>query len=121
MSRNLRFISVALKASLVLLASKFAFADGNLQKVNQVPLIAVSPFSKPSYVSHTAGDHTSILAMIEKRFMPGVHPTRRDEFADDLEGLFNFDTSPSLNTSVGTAKPPQDDCAPTSLDRVKVR
>lgn len=87
----------------------------------RVPLIAVSPFSKPSYVSHTPGDHTSILAMIEKRFMPGVHLTRRDEFANDLEGLFNFDTSPSLNTAVGAAKPPQDDCTPTSLDRVKIR
>ncbi len=87
----------------------------------RVPMIAVSPFSKPSYVSHTPGDHTSILAMIEKRFMPGVHLTRRDEFADDLEGMFNFDTSPSLNTPVGQAKPPQDDCTPTPLDRVKVR
>jgi len=59
--------------------------------------------------------------MIEKRFLPGVHLTRRDEFANDLEGMFNFDTSPSLNTPVGQAKPPQDDCTPTSLDRVKVR
>ena len=87
----------------------------------RVPMIAVSPFSKPSYVSHTPGDHTSILAMIEKRFMPGVHLTRRDEFADDLESMFNFDTSPSLNTPVGQAKPPQDDCTPTPLDRVEVR
>ena len=87
----------------------------------RVPLIAVSPFSKPSYVSHTAGDHTSILAMIEKRFMPGVHLTRRDQYANDLEGMFNFDTSPSLNTPVGSAKPPQDDCTPTALDRVKLR
>jgi phospholipase C len=78
----------------------------------RVPLIAVSPFSKPSYVSHTAGDHTSILAMIEKRFMPGTHLTRRDEFANDLEGMFNFDTSPSLNTAVGSAQPPKDDCTP---------
>ena len=28
----------------------------------RVPLIAVSPFSKPHYVSHTTGDHTSLLA-----------------------------------------------------------
>lgn len=80
----------------------------------RVPLIAVSPFSKPSYVFHIPGDHTSILAMIEKRFMPAVHLTRRDEFANDLEGMFNFDTSPSLNTPVGSAKPPQDDCTPTT-------
>ena len=78
----------------------------------RVPLIAVSPFSKRSYVSHTVGDHTSLLALIEKRFMPGVHLTRRDEYANDLEGMFDFDTSPSLNTPVGQAKPPQDDCTP---------
>lgn len=35
----------------------------------RVPLIAVSPFSKPHYVSHTVGDHTSLLAFIEKRFL----------------------------------------------------
>jgi len=87
----------------------------------RVPMIAVSPFSKPSYVSHTPGDHTSILAMIEKRFMPGVHLTRRDEFANDLEGMFNFDTSPSLKTPVGSAKPPQDDCTPAPLDKGEVR
>ena len=87
----------------------------------RVPLIAVSAFSKPSYVSHTPGDHASILAMIEKRFLPGVHLTRRDEFANDLEGMFNFDASPSLNTPVGQAKPPHDDCTPTPLDRVKIR
>src|SRR5262249_6184663 len=35
----------------------------------RVPIIAVSPFTKPSYVSHTVGDHTSLLAFIERRFM----------------------------------------------------
>jgi phospholipase C len=35
----------------------------------RVPFLAISPFSKQHYVSHTVGDHTSILAFIEKRFM----------------------------------------------------
>ena len=78
----------------------------------RVPLIAVSPFSKPSYVSHTIGDHTSLLALIEKRFMSGVHLTRRDQYANDLESMFDFDHSPSLNTAVGAAQPPQNDCTP---------
>ena len=56
----------------------------------RVPFIAVSPFAKPHYVSHTVGDHTSLLALIEKRFMsqnpgdrrrqeegPSPHPARR--------------------------------------------
>jgi hypothetical protein len=37
----------------------------------RVPFIAVSPFAKPRYVSHTVGDHTSMLALIEKRFLSG--------------------------------------------------
>jgi phospholipase C len=83
----------------------------------RVPLIAVSPFSKPSYVSHTTGDHTSLLAMIEKRFMSSgvgstVYLTKRDHDANDLEGMFDFDHSPSLNTPVGSAQPPQKDCTP---------
>src|SRR5215470_20058714 len=51
----------------------------------RVPLIAVSPFSKPQYVSHTVGDHTSLLALIEKRFLASggspLHLTRRDRSA----------------------------------------
>jgi phospholipase C len=83
----------------------------------RVPLIAVSPFSKPSYVSHTTGDDTSLLAMIEKRFLSSsigttVYLTRRDHDANDLEGMFDFDHSPSLNTRVGSAQPPQNDCTP---------
>src|SRR5215469_4724162 len=82
----------------------------------RVPLIAVSPFSKPAYVSHTTSDHTSLLAMLEKRFLSNststVHLTRRDQYANDLENLFDFDTSPSLNTAVGEAEPPQNDCTP---------
>jgi phospholipase C len=82
----------------------------------RVPLIAVSPFSKPSYVSHTTGDHTSLLKMIEKRFMSTggstVHLTSRDQYASDLEGMFDFEHSPSLNTPVGSALPPTNDCTP---------
>src|SRR5215831_8844098 len=49
MSRNLRFISMALKASLVLLASKFAFADGNLQKVNHIIIVMQENHSFDNY------------------------------------------------------------------------
>jgi hypothetical protein len=50
----------------------------------RVPFIAVSPFSKPAYVSHV-GVHTSILALIERRF-PTINGgvtlrlTKRDQF-----------------------------------------
>ena len=66
-----------------------------------MPLIAVSPFSKVAYVSHAVGDHTSLLALIEKRFLgPGIHLTRRDQYANDLEDMFDFEHSPSLKTIV---------------------
>ncbi len=82
----------------------------------RVPFIAVSPFSKPSYVSHVAGDHTSMLALIEKRFLNfggrPLHLTKRDQNANDLESMFDFNDSPSLNTPVGQAQPPTNDCTP---------
>jgi phospholipase C len=94
----------------------------------RVPFMAVSPFSKPHYVSHTVGDHASILAFIEKRFLStGTSDGRgdqdneevtrqfltlRDKHAHTLEDLFDFDGSPSLNTSITPAAPPAQDCTP---------
>ena len=83
----------------------------------RVPLIAVSPFSKVAYVAHVVGDHTSLLALIEKRFLgPGIHLTRRDQYANDLEDMFDFEHSPSLKTQVELAQPPQNDCTKIRLD-----
>ncbi len=91
----------------------------------RVPFVAISPFSKPSYVSHTVGDHTSILALIETVFMtPTIpaeddddemdhpHLTKRDQHASPLFDMFDFDRAPSLNTSIGKALPPANDCTP---------
>jgi len=85
----------------------------------RVPFIAVSPFSKPSYVSHTVGDHTSMLALIERRFLTisGVtqHLTKRDQYANPLEDMFDFENSPSLGTPLTQAAPPANDCTPLQL------
>lgn len=87
----------------------------------RVPFIAVSPFSKPHYVSHTVGDHTSILALIEKRFFrlgqeaandQQTFLTRRDRNADTLEDMFDFNHSPSLRTAVPPTPPSFTDCTP---------
>jgi phospholipase C len=84
----------------------------------RVPFMVVSPFSKPHYVSHTVGDHTSLLAFIEKRFLSfddddgRLHLTKRDQHANTLEDMFDFEDSPSLNTPVGQALPPANDCTP---------
>jgi phospholipase C len=79
----------------------------------RVPFVAISPFSKPHYVSHTVGDHASLLAFIERAFLPGgAHLTRRDLEADPLEDVFDFDAAPSLGTPVSSAAPPANDCTP---------
>jgi phospholipase C len=83
----------------------------------RVPLVAISPFAKPRYVSHAVADHASILALIETRFLAaagGGHLslTARDQDAFDLEDLFDFDAAPSLDTAIGRALPPADDCTP---------
>lgn len=88
----------------------------------RVPLLIVSPFAKPHYVSHTIADHASLLAFIEERFLndsppiggPGrLHLTLRDQHADALQDLFDFENVPSLNTPVIEAQPPTTDCIPS--------
>jgi phospholipase C len=85
----------------------------------RVPFLVVSPFAKPHYVSHTVGDHASLLAFIEQRFLtPGggggarAHLTLRDQYADSLVDLFDFENAPSLNTPVIQAQSPVTDCTP---------
>jgi phospholipase C len=82
----------------------------------RVPFMVVSPFAKPHYVSHTVADHTSLLAFIEERFLSSggtrLHLTLRDQSADPLLDLFDFDNAPSLNTAVTAAQLPTVDCTP---------
>ncbi len=55
----------------------------------RVPMVAISPFSKKGFVSHTVYDHTSILRFVENRFdLPAL--TARDANADPMLGLFDF-------------------------------
>ncbi len=62
----------------------------------RVPLVAISPFAKAHYISHRASDHTSILTLIENRFLDGDRLTARDAAADNLQDLFDFDHPPSI-------------------------
>ena len=80
----------------------------------RVPFLVVSPFAKPHYVSHTVGDHASILGFIEERFLNGyrAHLTLRDQYANTLTDLFDFDNAPSLSTHAIQAQPPAMDCTP---------
>lgn len=71
----------------------------------RVPLIAISPFAKPSYVSHVVGDHTSILRLIEERFTGGKHLNQRDAATSDLADMFDFVNAPSKNAVISVAAP----------------
>jgi phospholipase C len=70
----------------------------------RVPTIVISPYARPHYVSHAVYDHTSILRLLEARFlMPAM--TARDANADPLLDLFDFSkpsfaTPPSLPSAV---------------------
>jgi phospholipase C len=61
----------------------------------RVPMIVISPWARPSFVSHTARDYTSILRLIEDRFhVPPL--TLRDANADNMMEFFNFSGAPPL-------------------------
>ena len=55
----------------------------------RVPLIVVSPYARPHFVSHVVSDHTSIMRFVEARFgLPAM--SARDANADPLYDLFDF-------------------------------
>jgi phospholipase C len=73
----------------------------------RVPLIIVSPFAKPHFVSHTPMDYTAVLKFVEKRFnLPSL--TQRDAVQPDMGEFFDFVNVPNLN-------PPMPATQPTSL------
>lgn len=75
----------------------------------RVPLMVVSPFAKPHYVSHTKKDWTAILAFIEKTF--SVPPlTARDKYwldNGDMSEFFDFTNASLLKAPDGATPWPQ--------------
>jgi phospholipase C len=72
----------------------------------RVPLVVISPFAKPHFVSHTRRDYTAILAFIEKTFnVPAL--TARDAFwldpSRDMSEFFDFTTPALLKAPNGQA------------------
>jgi|SRR5579864_3646885 len=87
--------------------------DGNLGTFNQsgfrVPLIVVSPWLKPHFVSHVPRDLTSILRLIEVRFgVPAL--TMRDASADDMTEFFDFASPPQLTPPALPLQPTNGTC-----------
>ncbi len=63
--------------------------DGFARYGFRVPTVVVSPYAKRSYVSHTVYDHTSILALVERKFnLPAI--TLRDANANDVTDFLDL-------------------------------
>jgi phospholipase C len=78
----------------------------------RVPFILVSPWGKPSFVSHVPREFGSILAFIESRF--NLQPlTARDAAADNMSELFDFN-SPARTAIPNLPEQPKNGvCDPT--------
>jgi len=75
----------------------------------RVPVVVVSPYARPHFVSHRVHDHTSILRFIETRFdLPAL--TRRDANAFPMLEFFDF-------RHKAFRKPPSLPLASLDLDR----
>jgi phospholipase C len=75
----------------------------------RVPCVIVSPWARPNYVSHQVFDHTSICALVEKKWnLPAL--TRRDANARNLLDMLDLQTPafahpPKLAQPLLTAHP----------------
>jgi phospholipase C len=74
----------------------------------RVPLVVISPFAKPHYVSHTVADHTAILKFIEDRYgLPRL--SARDAAQPNLDEFFDY-SSPNLNPPTPPTQPTNGPC-----------
>jgi phospholipase C len=70
----------------------------------RVPIVVMSPFSKPHFVSHTVRDHTAVLKFIEERF--GLAPlTRRDAASPSMWEFFDLSSAPFMTPPTLPAQP----------------
>lgn len=59
----------------------------------RAPLIIISPYAKPGYVSHTVYEQSSVLKFVERRYH--LQPlTARDAAASDMLDSFDFNQPP---------------------------
>lgn len=75
----------------------------------RLPVVVVSPWTIPHFVSHVARDHTAILKFIETRFsLPPL--TSRDDASDNMTEFFNFSSPSYLTPPTLPAQPTSDSC-----------
>jgi phospholipase C len=85
----------------------------------RVPMIVVSPYAKPAYISHVTHDFGSILKFVESTFnLPSLEYA--DATADDLSDCFNFSQTPitfqTINAPLQASYFLNDRRAPTNPD-----
>lgn len=76
----------------------------------RVPLIVISPYAKPQYISHVNHDFGSVLKFVETNFSLGeIDPTLgfADSRSDDLSDCFDFTQTPLVFTPIQAPKDAQ--------------
>ena len=87
--------------------------DGFRRYGFRVPAVVVSPFARKDHVTHTIHDHTSILAMVERKWnLPAM--TYRDANAADLTDFLDFPARAFLDPPALAAPAPAGQCSPGS-------
>jgi phospholipase C len=78
----------------------------------RVPLMVISPFAKPGYISHTPADFTALLKFIEERFdLPNLN--QRDAFQPNMDEYFDW-SGPNLASTT----PPDQPSLPCYFDHL---
>ena len=85
----------------------------------RVPMIVISPYAKPGYISKVTHDFGSILKFVETTFnLPSLGYA--DAPADDLSDIFNFNQTPiqfqSITAPSNNSTCTSDNSAPTDPD-----
>ena len=60
----------------------------------RVPMIVISPYARPNYISHYEYEFSSVLKFIEERWHLN-HLTARDHWANDMRDCFDFAQAPN--------------------------
>jgi phospholipase C len=70
----------------------------------RIPMMVISPYTKPHYVSNTPMDLTAILKLIEERFdLPSL--TRRDAAQKSMTEFFDFNNPAYLTPPTPPVQP----------------
>jgi phospholipase C len=77
-------------------------AQGRCGYGPRLPLLVISPWAKPNYVSHTVTDQTSILRFIEDTFLnqQRIGQGSYDQIAGSINDMLDFSTPSPQNGAV---------------------